>query len=490
VNEYELDFNTLGRAVGVVLGGAVGDALGAGYEMGEGPVPEEVTMLSGTLTGQPAGYWTDDTAMSVAVLETAAHYGTLITPEALESLGDRFLDWFGSEPADIGNQTRAVLSAAKRGGELALVARDVQAANPTLAGNGGLMRTGPVALAHLGDTSSLILAARSVSALTHPGERSQEACVLWTLAIDHAVRTGELAGPRVGLSALEPEAQEFWTSMLDAAETGDPRRFTGNGYVVTALQAAWAAIYATKDEPEHFEAALRCAVSIGDDTDTVAAIAGSLLGGVYGVNAIGFAWRHGLAGWPEGYRGLDLTNLAALAARRGQPDPVGWPTIGSMRAQYAQYSPSKAITSFEADPEVRFGDIESLSEVSSDAYLSLCRIGTQDRRAPDHEVVWMLDNAENENIAQVLADTADAVAYLRERGQSVFVHCVKAESRTPTVAMTWLIRHHGYSFAQARETVLGAMASANPHPALLAGVAEVAGWGRAAPKISASRSWE
>ena len=48
--------------------------------------------------------------------------------------------------------------------------------------------------------------------------------------------------------------------------------------------------------------ALRRAVSIGDDTDTVAAIAGYLLGACYGFSAAPIEWSSGLAGWPVDLR--------------------------------------------------------------------------------------------------------------------------------------------------------------------------------------------
>lgn len=190
---------------------------------------------------------------------------------------------------------------------------EVQAIDPMGAGNGSLMRTGPVAFAHLGDTESLVKAARAMSALTHPNEYAMDVCVLWTLAIDHSIPTGELAGPRVGLGALHEDRQEEWRALIDDAETRVPRSFAPNGYVVWALQAAWAAIHATLDGDAHFAETLRTAVSIGDDTDTVAAIAGSLLGATYGIEVIPLAWRHDLAGGPREYREADLLRLAARA---------------------------------------------------------------------------------------------------------------------------------------------------------------------------------
>ncbi len=308
------------RAVGAVIGGAVGDALGAGYEFGPAPEPDAVTMRRGTLTGEPASHWTDDTAMAIAILEVAATQGTLTTERAATAVGERFLEWYRSGPSDIGNQTRAVLSRATSGADVAKSAAREQERDPERAGNGSLMRTGPVALAHLGDESSLASAARAMSALTHPSPYAQDACVLWTLAIDHVIGTGELVGPRVGLHLIETSRRKEWERWLDDAESLEPRRFNPNGYVVTALQAAWSAIHTTHARENRFESGLRRAVAIGDDTDTVAAIAGSLLGAASGASSIPAEWRDGLAGWPGQYRSADLARLAVRAVNRGGAD--------------------------------------------------------------------------------------------------------------------------------------------------------------------------
>ena len=304
----------LDRAVGAVVGGAVGDALGAGYEFADAPEPEDVEMLPGTLTRAPAGHWTDDTAMAIAILEVAADQGTLATDSAAYAVGERFLEWYRSGPRDIGMQTRSVLSRATSGRDVATAAAVEFKRQPDRAGNGSLMRTGPVALAHLGDEEDLAQAARAMSLLTHQNIFAIDACVLWTQAIDHAIRTGELVGPRVGLQMVEEQRRSQWEQWIDESETLDPRSFNPNGYVVTALQAAWSAICATRQRDDQFEKGVRQAVAIGHDTDTVAAIAGSLLGAAYGVSAVPREWRTGLAGWPD-YRDEDLVRLALRAAR-------------------------------------------------------------------------------------------------------------------------------------------------------------------------------
>ena len=96
------------RAAGVLVGLAAGDALGAGYEFGpafDGPV----AMIGGGPFGWEHGEWTDDTQMALCIAEQAAT-GDL----DLDALGDRFIAW-ANEANDIGNQTRAMLSASRNG---------------------------------------------------------------------------------------------------------------------------------------------------------------------------------------------------------------------------------------------------------------------------------------------------------------------------------------------------------------------------------------
>jgi ADP-ribosylglycohydrolase len=135
------------RAVGAVLASAAGDAMGAPYEFGPPNPSAPCTLEGGGGFRWEPGEWTDDTQMAVAVLSVLAS-GSTDTDE----IGRRMVRWFKSGPADVCNQTRAVLgAAARRVKSVADEAEAFQRWNPDAAGNGALMRTGPVALAHLGD---------------------------------------------------------------------------------------------------------------------------------------------------------------------------------------------------------------------------------------------------------------------------------------------------------------------------------------------------
>ncbi len=292
------DEKMVDRAVGAVLGGAAGDALGAGYEFTIPDPDEPIVMRTGTMGFAP-GEWTDDTAQACAVLRVLADGGL-----DLEAIGAGFLEWFEGGPKDVGNSTRAVL-AGSRGvpSRLRASADEYYARRPDgAAGNGSLMRTSPVAVACLGDDRAMAAAAREVSHLTHGDPLAAEGCVLWCVAIDRAVREQRLDGVWDGLDLLDDEAAGNWGAWLQDAETYPPGSFTNNGWVVGGLQAAHAAISQTPvpdDDPQrHLADALEAAVRIGRDTDTVAAIAGMVLGARWGASAIPDEWRGMLHGWP------------------------------------------------------------------------------------------------------------------------------------------------------------------------------------------------
>jgi ADP-ribosylglycohydrolase len=314
----DLDRAQLDRACGVLLASAAGDALGAGYEFGP-PLADDVlvAMAGGGAFGWAAGEWTDDTSMAIAIAEAAASGADLREAHAQDHIVGRWVEWSVSAK-DVGRQTSYVLAHVDGGGAAAALAAswDWHQRTGRSAGNGSLMRTGPVALSYLDDAAALAQSARGLSNLTHFDPEAGDACLLWCLAIRHAVLTGHL-DVRVGLGLVPDERRAAWAQRLDVAETSRPRDFTRNGRVVEALQAAWCAIATTAPGSDHLRRSLETAVRSGGDTDTVAAIAGALLGAGHGASAVPAAWQRSLHGWP----GLASADLIELATRicRGSP---------------------------------------------------------------------------------------------------------------------------------------------------------------------------
>lgn len=464
----------LDRACGAALGSAVGDALGAPYEFGLAKVGTDgPQMIGGGLGNFAPGEWTDDTTMAWCVLDVAASGADLRTDEALTSIARNFCDWFDSDPPDIGNQTSTVLrevGCSPTGAMMTATSADLHARTGHTAGNGSLMRTGPVALAHLDDPDALAVAARRISALTHHDHRAQEACVLWSLAIRHAILNAEF-DLRAGLAHLDAEAVDYWAERADEAESSEPGGFQPNGWVVTALQAAWSAIVHTpipSDGPQcrHLDDALATAIGIGNDTDTVAAIAGALLGARWGASAIPARWRRITHGYP-GLTGEQLVELAHLAANKGS-GVYNWPT--AKRIDYAGlYALNGTLVRHPHDPGVWLADAQDLGSLPPDvtAVVSLCLMGSEqlDRDDVVHIGFRLIDNADpdvNPNLDFMLVDATHTVAALREEGHVVLLHCVAAQSRTPTVAAAYAMLL-GLPETQALAEICGALPAARPN---------------------------
>ena len=212
----------LDRACGAVLGSAVGDALGAPYEFGLANVgPDGPQMIGGGIGRFAPGEWTDDTTMAWCILDVASTGADLRDDDALTRIARNFRAWYDTRPPDIGNQTRAILGQvgpAPTGATMTATSYDLHARTGHTAGNGSLMRTAPVALPYLDEPAALAVAARRVGALTHYDEHAQEACVLWSLAIRHAILHAEF-DIRAGLAHLDTDAAAYWTERLDEAES-------------------------------------------------------------------------------------------------------------------------------------------------------------------------------------------------------------------------------------------------------------------------------
>jgi ADP-ribosyl-[dinitrogen reductase] hydrolase len=240
---------------------------------------------------------------------------------ALDQIAEGWIGWMREGASDIGNQTRQVLSTAARWDPETGAAQRVRTAARNLhertghtAGNGSLMRTAPVALAFLDDPAALAATARTISDLTHPDPIAGDACVIWCEAIRRAVAAGDDVDLIDVLELLPAVRRDDWRQRILAAEHEPPSTFNPNGYAPVALQAAWSAVTHPWTSGRHsgnrLTGSLVAAVHAGNDTDTVAAIAGAYLGARWGGSIVPEEWL-AVHGWP----GLDAGDLLSLAHR-------------------------------------------------------------------------------------------------------------------------------------------------------------------------------
>ena len=232
---------------------------------------------------------------------------------------------------------------------------------------------------------------------------------------------------------------------------------------------AWSAIVHTPvptDGPacRHLVDSLATAIGIGDDTDTVAAIAGALLGARWGASAIPAEWRRISHGYP-GMRGERLVELAHLAANKG-PGVYDWPLADHI--DYSICTRTATLVRHPYDDGVWLADASALDDLPDDvtAVVSLCLVG-RDQVRPDIEHVGyrLIDHADpavNPNLDFILADAARTIAALRDEGHGVLLHCVAAQSRTPTVGIAYAMLR-GVDRAKALDAVCAALPAAHPN---------------------------
>ena len=474
------------RAAGVLLATAAGDALGAGYEF-NAPMPADrpVGMIGGGLGPFAPGEWTDDTSMAIAIAEITAAGADLRSERALDRIVDRWCGW-ARTAKDVGVQTSAVLSAAASADHPARAARreseEFYHRRPDRgAGNGALMRTAPVALAYLHDGDALAEAARTISQLTHFDPDAGDACVLWCAAIRHAVLTGEF-DVRIGLGHIDSARRDLWAGRLDEAEQRRPSEFAdNNGWVVAALQAAWSAITTTPvpaDDPaadtfrvDHLRLALENAVRGGGDTDTVAAIAGGLLGARYGASAVPADWRIDLKGWP----GLNARLLVDMAETIvGAPKPSG-------RHRAAEYDRPRLPVRHPHDDGVWLGGVVALRNPPTgvnlppdvDVAISLCRVDDSEIPGGITHLDLRIDD-KIPHLAFAVLNAVRAVEQARVDGQTVYLHCEHAVDRTPAVAALYGARCQGIPVEQALTDVVEVLPGAEVPAALRSTLQELA----------------
>ena len=359
-----LSDSQLDRVEGVLLGQAVGDAMGAPYEPGDIPFTGTPELLGGGFGDYAPGEWSDDTQMSLYIARVAATGADLTSREALDEIARGFCRWVALDGAsDVGVQTRRVLGAVVDSRDepgiaarMRAAAADLDAATRRTGGNGALMRNGIVGLTRLDDRWATAASARAVAELTHADPLAGDCCVIHAEMIRSAVmgppwRGGPLPAAAAAMRALDlipAERRNYWRDLFDGGILSDSRCLeppSGDGFTVHALGHATLALAfvnqvladrtarpagasgrgeaPTADEPSANEAPagesrsartradradrmgriLVRALEASEDKDTVAAIAGALAGSRLGASALDPAWVeaiHGLPRRPDG----------------------------------------------------------------------------------------------------------------------------------------------------------------------------------------------
>ncbi len=300
-----MDEAMLDRARGCAVGAAVGDALGMPLEFKAArPLARlQSEMIAGRL---PAGSFTDDTEMALAVAES------LLAQRPLDpaDLAARFAEWYCAGPEDVGGQVRRVLDRLGAGIGWKEASAAAQSIWPAAAGNGSVMRCWPVALAYHDDLERLLVDSALQSEVTHPSPECVAATAFLN-AVIFSLLHGAACQQAVEEALEVVEMPQELRAAIEAAPGRERAELPNSGWVRhTVANAVWGLLTSSS-----FEDALVQVINLGDDADTVGAVTGMLAGAAHGLGAIPARWRAVLHGaWPINSRTLwrepDFVRLA------------------------------------------------------------------------------------------------------------------------------------------------------------------------------------
>jgi ADP-ribosyl-[dinitrogen reductase] hydrolase len=164
---------------------------------------------------------------------------------------------------------------------------------PSSAGNGSLVRLAPVAIFARNDHDSAEFLALKQSRATHAHPECLDACKLFIAQLLDALAGADKdAATRQRVMSLVPKVL-----FISAGEwrTKTRAQISSSGYVVNTLEAALWSVWQTSN----FRDAVLTAANLGDDADSVGAVAGQLAGALYGASSIPAEWLAKLAWRPK-----------------------------------------------------------------------------------------------------------------------------------------------------------------------------------------------
>lgn len=284
------------KAIGCFLGLAVGDAIGTAVEFAPRDSFQPVSdMIGGGPFHLPPGQWTDDTTMALCLAESLLADRDL----DLQDLMTRLRAWLekgeNTVPGkcfDIGATTRAAIESFIADGNPAAGSSDSGSA-----GNGSLVRLAPVAILGRQSADDATDLAQKQSRATHAAQECLDACSLFVAQLIDALNGADKKIVlRQRVMSLTPKLL-----FISAGDWKEKTRdeIKSSGYVVHTLEAALWSVWKT----DNFRDAVLTAVNLGDDADSVGAVAGQLAGALYGAASIPQEWLAKLA-WREKFEKL------------------------------------------------------------------------------------------------------------------------------------------------------------------------------------------
>jgi poly(ADP-ribose) glycohydrolase ARH3 len=288
---------------GSILGCFLGDAYGSGFE---GMDSDRVRFHIGNLSKKATRSYTDDTDMTLALAESIIRCGK-VDPEDIANQFRLCCDLTRGYAAGTINAILALRAGLKWHQAARIVFQNGSF------GNGAAMRVSPVGLFYHQDLDALQEAAIQQANITHVHPLGQWGAVMQACAVGLAViqNPGE---PFKGEEVIVRLREVLWRGpveylralnkieeMLSIGKKLRAREIVqslGNG--VEAQFSVPSACYIAVTHSPDFCDAIRAAISLGGDTDTIAGMTGAIVGAHVGEKSLPAEWIEQLEEGPRG----------------------------------------------------------------------------------------------------------------------------------------------------------------------------------------------
>ncbi len=286
------------RFVGTIVGFAIGDAMGMPAEFLS---RDQIRRYYGKpITGfikahpghacdfLPAGSYTDNTQMMLATAESLIEHKRLDPARVADAL----LAWYLNTVPH-----RAPMRANVRACKHLSTGRAWTRSGVFSSGCGGAVRTPPIGLHFFNDGASLARAALDACTITHTDPRAKAAAVAVACLTARLVQATDRCSPgdqvmetadRVTSIDADMAAMLRWVTQITHLPPEEALFEIGTSS--DALEAIPAAVYCFLKHPRNYQGAVCAAVNGGDAADSIAALAGGMVGAYAGIDAIPKQW--------------------------------------------------------------------------------------------------------------------------------------------------------------------------------------------------------
>ncbi|WP_048137305.1 ADP-ribosylglycohydrolase family protein [Methanosarcina horonobensis] len=278
---------------GYLFGTACADALGRPVELLTLEQIKEKYGEQGILEVPSDAFWTDDTQLMLVLARGLLRGAELELPELMDNIAEELVLWLDEPDLGAGATTKGAALSLKDGIHWSNSGLDSKTC-------GSLMRVGILGFIFSNDPEKLIKAASLSGRITHTHPTADAASIAGAYAVKLAldgVAPKDMFLPL--LQVTEGISEEFTEALKGSYELAysnlsDEEAIPKIGQGWYADETFALAYFCILRSPDNYKKAIQTAVNITGDSDSVASVAGGILGARLGIEAVPASWIESL----------------------------------------------------------------------------------------------------------------------------------------------------------------------------------------------------